>query len=83
MIPQITTSPNDSGLDSSLELSPRNSEESPRPTGPQSGSIQGGDAPLNETLIDLQLIGEERLKAEAKKAHFYVWCNSPCKSLQV
>jgi len=82
VIKETTTSPNDSGLDSSIELSPRNSEESPRSSTPRGGPTQGGDAPLNETLIDLQLIGAERLKAEAKKAHFYIWCNSPCKSLQ-
>jgi len=84
VIHENTASPHDSGLDSSLEGTPRHDEESQRATTttPQRASTAGGDAPLNETLIDLQLVGEERLKAEAKKAHFYIWCNSPCKSLQ-
>ena len=48
---------------------------------------EGGGAPLCESLIDLQLIGEERAalpphQRETSRAHFYVWCNSPCNSLQ-
>jgi len=44
----------------------------------------GGAAPLCESLIDLQLSGDERRAAQpdSKRAHFYVWCNSPCNSLQ-
>ena len=47
-----------------------------------------GDAPLNDTLLDLQLsenekesisTEEERIR---KKAHFFVYCNSPCNSMQ-
>jgi len=48
---------------------------------------ESGTAPLCESLIDLQLSKEERVtlppaERETKKAHFYVWCNSPCNSLQ-
>ncbi|XP_023336110.1 E3 ubiquitin-protein ligase parkin [Eurytemora carolleeae] len=48
---------------------------------------ESGEAPLCESLIDLQLTAEEREtvpaeQRETKKAHFYVWCNSPCNSLQ-
>jgi len=43
--------------------------------------------PLCESLIDLQLSPEERMsidpsQRDTKKAHFYVWCNSPCGTLQ-
>ena len=49
---------------------------------------ESGEVPLCESLIDLQLTAEERdtvpaEQRETKKAHFYVWCNSPCNSLQV
>ena len=49
---------------------------------------EAGESPLCESLIDLQLTAEERdtvpaEQREIKKAHFYVWCNSPCNSLQV
>lgn len=49
--------------------------------------VGGGGAPLCESLIDLQLSGEERAalapdQRESRRAHFYVWCNSPCNSLQ-
>jgi len=46
-----------------------------------------GSGPLCQSLMDLQLSLEERTvlppaERETKKAHFYVWCNSPCNSLQ-
>ena len=46
------------------------------------------DGPLCESLLDLQLSQDERSTVvtetdrKSKRAHFYVWCNSPCKSLQ-
>ena len=50
-------------------------------------AVPRSDAPLCESLLDLQLIGDERRAAEEekirKKANFYIWCNSPCNSLQV
>lgn len=49
-------------------------------------AVPRSDAPLCESLLDLQLIGDERRAAEEekirKKANFYIWCNSPCNSLQ-
>ena len=66
------------------------SNHPPMPTqmAESSTAAEGASAPLCESLIDLQLSQEERVtlpQAErpAKKAHFYVWCNSPCSSMQV
>jgi len=47
----------------------------------------GSEGPLCQSLIDLQLTKEERVtlpddQREQKKAHFYVWCNTPCNSLK-
>eukprot|EP00090_Calanus_glacialis_P003597 TRINITY_DN12640_c0_g1_i7.p1 TRINITY_DN12640_c0_g1~~TRINITY_DN12640_c0_g1_i7.p1 ORF type:complete len:485 (-),score=172.35 TRINITY_DN12640_c0_g1_i7:307-1761(-) len=41
---------------------------------------QGGDEPLSQSLVDLQLTGDARQVAAeertAKRAHFYSWCDS-------
>ncbi|CAB0043401.1 unnamed protein product [Trichogramma brassicae] len=46
----------------------------------------GGSKPLNETLQDLSLdesnYSESKEEKESKKAHFYVYCSYPCKSVQ-
>lgn len=53
-----------------------------------SQSRNAGSKPLNETLIDLQLSGVERQKAiteedhEKKRAHFFVYCSYPCKTMK-
>lgn len=55
--------------------------------GEDSDARPGEGEPLCESLIDLQLSPEERMsinpaERESRKAHFYVWCNSPCNKLQ-
>jgi len=36
----------------------------------------GGDEPLSQSLVDLQLTGDARQVKTAKRAHFYSWCES-------
>ncbi|XP_069675402.1 E3 ubiquitin-protein ligase parkin [Periplaneta americana] len=60
----------------------------PSPKKPGVESPSEGSKPLNETLIDLQLSDRERksLKTdedrEKTRAHFYVYCGWPCKTMQ-
>lgn len=60
----------------------------PSPKKPGIESPSEGSKPLNETLIDLQLSDRERHNLttdedrERKRAHFYVFCASPCKQMQ-
>nr|CAD7405326.1 unnamed protein product [Timema cristinae] len=45
-------------------------------------SPTGGSKPLCETLVDLQLTERQR-DGDTRRAHFYVYCSSPCKSMCV
>ncbi|KAJ1524212.1 hypothetical protein ONE63_010732 [Megalurothrips usitatus] len=55
---------------------------------PEGSSESHGSRPMNETLVDWQLTAKERKnlrtdeERERKKAHFYVFCPFPCKSMQ-
>ncbi|XP_047111376.1 E3 ubiquitin-protein ligase parkin [Schistocerca piceifrons] len=63
-------------------------QPSPRADGSKGRSHSLAAKPLNETLVDLQLSGKDRQEMvseedhEKRRAHFYVYCSSPCKMMK-